>query len=73
MPTHPINGLKCKITIDELMKKRIEKAQTIILLRAELKIAKWLKKLYVKELTKWTDRENELNLKILKIENKLRA
>ena len=73
MPIHKIDGFKCKMVIDELTGVKRENSEWIILLRAELKIAKRLKMLYVKEMLKWADRENKLIVRILKIESNLRA
>lgn len=70
---HKIDSLKCKTAIDELMNKREVKAGAITLLKAELKLAKRLKDLYVKEMLKWANRENELRLKTLKIKKMLEA
>ena len=71
MSAHKIDGKKCKKTIDDLMKKA--KAESIILLEAELKLAERLKELYTKEMLKWADRENALYMKILKIKEKLKV
>jgi len=73
MSIHQIDGKKCKTQIDILMKKRKEKAESIILLEAELKLAERLKRLYKKEVLKWVLRENELYMKMLMIKKKIKA
>ena len=50
-----------------------ERAESIILLEAELELAERLKGLYKKEMLKWVERENELYMKILKIKKKIKA
>ena len=73
MSVHKIDGKKCEKPIDDLMKKQKEKAENIILLEAELRIAIQLKEVYVKEVLKWADRENALSLRILKIKKKIKG
>lgn len=73
MPAHKIDGKKCKAVIGESMKDRKERAESIILLEAELKLAERLKELYKKEMLKWANRENALYMKILKIKKKIKA
>ena len=73
MSAHKMDGKKCKQPIGESMKERKERAESIILLEAELKLAERLKELYTKEMLKWADRENALYMKILKIKEKLKV